>query len=143
MRRLHFYIMGLIALAYGLVGMAEYVMISYGVQAGWLDMYPPDQIEWLTTLPNWVHGVWGAHATLALVGALCLITHLRPAVWMLFFAFLTFIVLVIWAVLFATPSILALTSDPTTTWIIMGLVALLNLLIYVYTRQEKRTGEVL
>ncbi|CTQ50564.1 LPXTG cell wall anchor domain-containing protein [Jannaschia donghaensis] len=143
MRRLHFYIMGLISLAFGVIGMAEYVMVSYGLQLGWLDGYPADQLEWLGSLPNWVHGVWGAQATLALVGALCLLAHLRPAVWMLFFSFLTLVVLIVWAAAVATPSILALTGDETTTWIIMGLTALLSLLIYLYARQEKRTGEVL
>ncbi|SDY94238.1 hypothetical protein SAMN05444004_104177 [Jannaschia faecimaris] len=143
MRRLHFYIMGLIALGYGVVGMAEYVMVSYGLQLGWLDKYPAEQIEWLASLPNWVHGVWGAHATLALVGALCLLAHLRPAVWMLFFAFGALLVLEIWAVVFASPSLLALTSSATMTWVVMALVTGLSLLIYLYARQERRTGEVL
>lgn len=143
MRRLHFYIMGLIALGFGLIGMAEYVMVSYGMQVGWLDAYPPEQIEWLASLPGWVQGVWGAHATLALVGALCLLAHLRPAVWMLFFSFLTLIVLMIWAALFASPTVLALTGSTMWTLVFMGLAAALSLLIYVYARQEKRTGEVL
>lgn len=143
MRRLHFYIMGLIALGFGIIGMVEYVMVSYGLQLGWLEMYPPEQIEWLTTLPNWVHGVWGAQATLALVGALCLLAHLRPAVWMLFFSSLTLAVLMIWAGVFASPTIMALTGDGMWTVVIMGLTFLLSLLIYIYTRQERRTGEVL
>ncbi len=143
MQRLHFYVMGLIALAYGVIGMIEYVLISYGLRVGWLDAYPPAQIEWLTTLPNWVHGVWGAHATLALVGALCLLAHLKPSVWMLFFAFLTLLILIVWAVAFAEPTLLTLTQDTGTTWLVLGLVAALSLLIYVYARQEKVTGEVL
>lgn len=143
MRRLHFYIMGLISLAFGLIGMAEYVMVSYGVQLGWLDAYPREQLDWLRGLPDWVHGVWGAQATLALVGALCLLAHLRPAVWMLFFSFVALVVLMVWAALIASPTVLILTGSAMWTLVIMGLVTALSLLIYVYARQEKRTGEVL
>ena len=143
MRRLHFYIMGLIALGFGVIGMAEYVMVSYGLELGWLDAYPPEQIVWLKTLPEWVHGVWGAQATLALVGALCLLAHLQPAVWMLFFASLTMAVLMIWAAVFSEPTIIYLTDGSVWTWVIMGLTFLLSVLIYVYARQEKRVGDVL
>ena len=143
MRRLHFYIMGLISLGFGVIGMAEYVLISYGLQMGWLDMYPADQLAWLETLPNWIHGVWGAHATLALVGALCLLAHLRPAVWMLAFSFLCLLVLAIWALFFAQPTMVALAGGGTTPWIATGLTLFLSFLIYLYARQEKRVGEVL
>ncbi|MEL6586122.1 MAG: hypothetical protein AAFY65_19570 [Pseudomonadota bacterium] len=143
MPRLHFYIMGLISLAYGVLAMAEYVLISYGLQLGWLANYPPDQIDWLSSLPNWVHGVWGAHSLLALAGALCLITHVRAAVWMLAFAFLTLVVLLVWAVFLAQPTMLALVGGGVMPLVTIGLVLLLSFLIYLYARQEKRQGEVL
>ena len=143
MRRLHFYIMGLIALAFGLVAMAEYVMVSYGLRMGWLDAYPPEQLQWLAGVPAWLHGVWGAQATLALVGALCLLAHVQSSVWMLFFAFLAWAVMAIWAAAFAEPTIFEMTGDASTTWIFLGLTTLLTLLIYLYARGEKRTGDVL
>ncbi|SFI23598.1 hypothetical protein [Jannaschia pohangensis] len=143
MRRLHFYVMGAIALLFGLASIAEYVMVSYGLRLGWLASYPPEQIEWLSSLPAWVHGVWGAQALLALVGALCLLAHLRPAVWMLAFSFLSLAVLALWAVAFAQPGLISVTGGGTTPWIVIGCVLLLNLLLYVYARQEKQRGEVL
>ena len=143
MRRMHFYVMGFIALLYGLLGMAEYVMISYGLIDGWLEMYPADQIAFLTTLPDWVHGLWGLHATLALVGALSLLAHLRAAVWMLAFAFLSLVVLCAWMVFVAEPSVIALVGGGWLPWVSIGLVLLLSFLIYLYARQEKQTGEVL
>lgn len=143
MQRWHFYVMGLISLGYGLVSLAEYVMVSYGLQMGWLDMYPPEQINWLAGVPAWVQGVWGAHVALALIGSLCLLAHLRPAVWMTAFAFLTLVVLAVWAALFANPTIIALVGGGVMPWVTMGLVILLSFLIYLYTRQEKQVGEVL
>ena len=143
MRRLHFYIMGLISLGYGALTMAEYLLVSLGGALGWLDMYPPEQIAWLETLPTWVHGVWGLHATLALVGALCLLAHLRPAVWMLAFAFLTLLVVLGWALGFAEPSLPDLVGLGAPVFTIAALVVVLNFLIYLYARQEKQAGEVL
>ena len=143
MRRWHFYVMGAIALLYGLISVAEYVMISYGLQAGWLDLYPEDQIAWLSSLPAWIHGVWGAHAVLAIVGALCLLAHLRASVWMLAFSFLTMVVLAAWAVFVADPSIIALAGGGGMPWFLTGLLLLLLFLVYIYARQEKRAGEVL
>ncbi|WP_179379631.1 hypothetical protein [Jannaschia marina] len=143
MRRLHFYIMGLISLAYGLLVMTEYVLISYGLQKAWLEFYSEAQIAWFEALPDWVHGVWGAHATLALVGALCLLAHLRPAVWMLFFSFFTLLVLVVWATLLADPSMLSLVGSSVMAWATSALVLALSFLIYLYARHEKQLGEVL
>ena len=144
MRRAHFYIMGFIATVYGVLGMAEYVLVSYGlVDDAWLQIYPQDQIRFLTTLPDWVHGVWGVHATLALVGALCLLAHIRAAVWMLAFAFLSLVVLYGWMLFVARPSLIALVGGGWIAWTVLGLVLLLSFLIYLYARQEKRTGEVL
>lgn len=143
MRRWHFYVMGFVALAYGLLSMAEYVMVSYGLQAGWLRLYPADQVAWLASLPDWVHGVWGFHATIALVGALCLLAHVRAAVWMLAFATLSLIVLYVWMLGFAVPTLVELVGGGWTVWLALALVMLLSLLIYVYARQEKRRGEVL
>jgi hypothetical protein len=143
MRRWHFYVMGLIALGYGGLAMAEYVLISYGQVMGWLRFYPEDQVAWLLGLPGWVHGLFGIHATLALVGSLCLLAHLRAAVWMLAFAFLSLLVLGIWAILFAEPTMLQLVSSPTMALVTLGLVLLLSFTVYLYARQEKRRGEVL
>ncbi|MEM7491065.1 MAG: hypothetical protein AAF390_18280 [Pseudomonadota bacterium] len=143
MRRWHFYVMGLIALCYGILVMAEYVLISYGQVMGWLALYPADQVAWLTSLPAWIHGLLGAHAVLALVGALCLLAHIRAAVWMLAFAFITLLVLVIWAVVFASPSMIALVGGGWQVWLLTAMALALSFLIYLYARQEKRAGEVL
>jgi hypothetical protein len=143
MRRWHFYLMGLIALLFGLLSVAEYVLVSYGIEAGWLELYPEEQLVWLASLPDWVHGVWAVHAVLALTGALCLVTHLRPAVWMLGFSFFALVVLVVWAVFFARPTLIALTGGGAMPWIVTGLVLALSLLIYLYARREKQIGEVL
>ncbi|PWJ20378.1 hypothetical protein [Jannaschia seohaensis] len=143
MRRWHFYVMGLIALVFGLLSMAEYVMISYGLVQGWLELYPAEQIDWLRAVPDWVHGVWAVQATLALVGALCLLAHLRPAVWMLGFSFFALATLMVWAAFFADPTLLVLVGGGWLTWVTMGLVLALSFLIYLYSRQEKQVGEVL
>ena len=142
MTRWHFYVMGLIAVVWGLVGMAEYVLVSYGIEAAWLDMYPPDQIEWLASLPAWIHGLWGAQATLALVGALCLVTHVRASVWMLGLSFVALVVLLIWAHVAAAPPMWALT-DTGTAVLISILVAILSMLLWLYARWEKRHGDIL
>ncbi len=143
MGRLHFYVMGLIALVYGLLACAEYVMVSYGIRAGWLDYYPPEQLAWLGTLPGWVHGVFGFHALIALVGALCLLAHVPAAVWMLAFAFLSMVVLDVWMVAFAEPGLIELTGGGAMPWLVLGLTLVLSFLIYLYARQEKQAGEVL
>lgn len=143
MRRWHFYVMGLIALGYGLLVLAEYVLISYGEVMGWLTFYPPEQVAWLTSLPGWVHGVFGTHAVLALIGALCLLAHIRAAVWMLAFAFIALVVLYVWALFFATPTLLSLVGGGAMAVVTLVLVLALNFLIYLYARQEKRVGEVL
>lgn len=143
MRRLHFYVMGLISLVFGVLAFAEYVLVSYGLQTGWLSMYPPEQIEWLSSLPGWIHGVWGIQATLALVGALCLLAHLRPAVWMLGLSFIALLVLYVWMIALADPSVIALVGGGWIAWVTMALVAGLSFLIYLYARQEKQVGEVL
>ncbi|MEM7644495.1 MAG: hypothetical protein AAF366_18515 [Pseudomonadota bacterium] len=143
MRRWHFYVMGLIALGYGVLVMAEYVLISYGAVMGWLALYPDDQVAWLTSLPGWVHGLLGLHAVLALVGALCLLAHVRAAVWMLAFAFLSLVVLTLWAVAIASPTLLALVGGGGMAWLLVAMTLALNFLIYLYARQEKLVGEVL
>ncbi|WP_299813252.1 hypothetical protein [uncultured Jannaschia sp.] len=142
MRRWHFYVMGWIALIYGLLAAAEYVLVSYELKIAWLHLYPQVQIVWLETLPNWVHGVWAGHSLLALVGALCLLARVRAAVWMLAFAFLTLLVLAIWALFFAEPTMVALTGGGVLVWVTTGLVLLLSFLLYLYVRQEKVAGEV-
>ncbi|GIT92174.1 hypothetical protein JANAI62_26320 [Jannaschia pagri] len=143
MRRWHFFVMGFIALVFGLLSLAEYVLVSYGLMLGWLAFYPPEQVEWLTSLPNWVHGVWAAQAVLALVGALCLLAHLRPAVWMLGLSFIALLVLYVWALFVATPTLIALVGGGWLAWVTLGLVAALSFLVYLYARQEKQVGEVL
>ncbi|MFO6463225.1 hypothetical protein ACK8OR_02440 [Jannaschia sp. KMU-145] len=143
MRRWHFYVMGAIALVYGLLAMAEYVFVAYGMRTGWMALYSDAQIAWLGSIPGWVHGVWGAHVTLALVGALCLLAHLRPAVWMLAFSFLTLVVLYVWMLVVAEPSVIAMAGGGTSAWLALGGVLLLSFLIYLYARQEKQVGEVL
>ncbi|MDB2407057.1 hypothetical protein N9W17_00810 [Jannaschia sp.] len=143
MRRWHFYVMGLIALVFGVLSIVEYILVSYKPLVGWLEFYPRDQVEWLESVPAWVHGVWALHATLALIGALCLLAHLRPAVWMLGFSFFSLIVMAVWAVFFANPTIIELVGGGWLTWVTMGLVLTLSFLIYLYSRQEKRVGEVL
>ncbi|WP_371153423.1 hypothetical protein [Jannaschia sp. 2305UL9-9] len=143
MRRWHFYVMGLIALVFGTLSMAEYILVSYGLTAGWLTMYPQDQLDWLAGLPNWVHGVWAVQATLALVGSLCLLAHLRPAVWMLGLSFISLLVLYVWAILVASPTLIALVGGGWLTWVTLALVAALSFVIYLYARQEKQVGEVL
>lgn len=143
MRRLHFYVMGLIALAYGLLSLAEYVLVSYGLRVGWLDLYPRAQLDWLEAVPGWVTIVWGVHVALALVGALCLLAHIQSAVWMLAFAFLSLIVLYVWMLGLAQPDVVALVGGGVTVWAALALVLALSFLVYFYARQEKRTGEVL
>lgn len=143
MRRWHFFVMGLIALLWGVLAVAEYVMVSYGIDAGWLAFYPQDQLDWLGALPAWVHGVWAVHAVLALVGALCLLAHLRPAVWMTGFSFIALLVVAVWALFFARPTLPELTGGGAMPWLCTLLVLALSFLIYLYTRQEKRAGEVL
>ncbi|WP_308915186.1 hypothetical protein [Jannaschia sp. LMIT008] len=139
MRRWHFYIMGLVSLVWGIVSMIEYVLVSYGLEWGWLAHYPQAQIEWLESLPPWVHGVWAIHATLALVGALCLLASVRASVWMFGLSFLTFIVLVVWAHGFAAPPVWALT-DATLAAAVSFLLIALSGLIWIYARSEKRSG---
>lgn len=143
MRRWHFYVMGLIALLFGVLSLAEYVMVSYGMRMGWLTFYPPEQLAWLESLPGWVHGAWGAHSVLAFVGALCLLAHLRPAVWMLGFSFILLAVLMVWAAFLAETTLIALVGGGAMPWVTTALVLLLSFLIYLYARQEKRVGEVL
>lgn len=143
MRRLHFYVMGLIALAYGLLVAVEYLLVSYGPRMGWLRLYPQEQIAWLATLPGWVHGLFAIHALLALVGALCLLAHVKAAVWMLAFAFISLVVLQVWMVFVSEPGLIELTGGGAVTWLTLGLVLALSFLVYLYARQEKVTGEVL
>ncbi|CTQ34133.1 hypothetical protein [Jannaschia rubra] len=143
MRRLHFYVMGLISLAYGVLALVEYVLISYRLRLAWLDMYSLEQLDWLASLPTWVQAVWGAHVVLALVGALCLLAHVRASVWMLAFAFITLVVILGWGIFAAQPTLIAIAGGGGTVWLAMALVLLLSFLLYLYARQEKRTGEVL
>ncbi|UWQ16600.1 hypothetical protein [Jannaschia sp. M317] len=143
MRRWHFYVMGLIALVFGVLSLAEYVLVSYGPRLGWLQGYGEAEVAWLANLPGWVHGVWGTQALLALIGALCLLAHLRPAVWMLAFSFLALVVLHVWAIFLADPSLMSLAGGGWEGWATLGLVLALSFLIYLYARQEKRVGEVL
>lgn len=143
MSRWHFYLMGGLAVVYGVVVMAEYVLISYGPDMGWLTLYPEAQLNWLAALPAWIHGTFGAHALLALVGGLCLITHVRSAVWMLGLAFIALLVVTVWAFLFATPTLTAVTGAGGTAVSIAALVNALVLLVYLYARGEKvRGGEL-
>ncbi|UWQ20254.1 hypothetical protein [Jannaschia sp. W003] len=142
MRRWHFYLMGAIATIWGILSLAEYTMVSYGLQAGWLDMYPPQQLEWLATLPGWVHGVWGAHATLALVGALCLVAHVRAAVWMLGLSWVGIVVLALWSHVFAAPPLWSISGGMLSVGVTLLVVALSGL-IWLYARGEKRHGDML
>ncbi|MGB3406184.1 MAG: hypothetical protein WBA67_01690 [Jannaschia sp.] len=143
MRRWHFYVMGLIAFVFGALSLAEYVFVSYGMEAAWLATYPQEQIDWLGALPAWVHGLWGVQATLAFVGALCLMAHLRPAVWMLGLSFIALVVLDVWMVAVAEPGLIALVGGGWVPWAVLALVSVLSFLIYLYARQEKQVGEVL
>ena len=139
MGRWQFWVMGAIATVWGIVSLIEYVLVSYGLEWGWLAAYPEAQIVWLQSLPGWVHGIWGAHAVLALVGALCLLAHVRAAVWMLGLSWIAFVVLAVWAHLLAAPPIWTLTDAGTAVTVTLLLVALAGL-IWLYARQEKRHG---
>lgn len=143
MRRWHFYVMGAIALVYALIGAAEYLMVTFGPRMGWLELYPADQIAWLESMPAWVNVAWIAHVVLALVGALSLLAHLRSAVWMLAFAFLTLAALCFWMLFLADPTVVDITEGGWIVWTLPVLVSLLSFLIYLYARQEKQRGEVL
>ena len=139
MRRWQFWVMGAIATLWGVVSMIEYVLVSYGLEWGWLAHYPEAQVVWLSSLPAWVHGVWGAQAVLSLVGALCLLAHVRAAVWMLGLSWIAFTLTALWAHVFAAPPVWALTD----TWTAVGvtlLLILLSMLIWLYARQERRHG---
>ena len=142
MRRWHFYVMGLLATVWGLVGAAEYLLVSFGLEAAWLEAYRPEQLRWLAAIPAWVHGVWGAQATLALVGALCLLAQLRASVWMLGLSFVLFVVLAIWAHVAAAPPIWAV-ADPAWSAAVTLLLVVLTALFWLYARGEKRRGEIL
>ncbi|MEM9796508.1 MAG: hypothetical protein AAF919_08465 [Pseudomonadota bacterium] len=142
MRRWHFYLMGVIATLFGIVGMVEYVLVSYGLELGWLRGYSDAQIAWLRGLPDWVHGVWGAQATLALVGALCLVAHVRAAVWMLAFSFFAFLFLSVWALSMADP-VLQSVVDGVTAIAVASLVSALAGLLWLYARSERRRGDLL
>jgi len=139
MRRWHFWVMGAIATVWGILSLAEYVLVSYGLQLGWLDAYPERQVVWLSSLPAWVHGIWGAQAVLALVGALCLLAHVRAAVWMLGLSWLAVVVLAIWAHVGAAPPLWSIASGSISVWITL-LLAMLSGLIWLYARGEKRHG---
>ncbi|KIT15904.1 hypothetical protein [Jannaschia aquimarina] len=144
MRRWHFYVMGTIATVWGVLALVEYVMVAYGLRWGWLDMYPENQLNWLASLPAWVHGLWGLQGVLAFVGALCLLAHLRASVWMLGLSFLALLVLVVWSLFFAAPTLLSLDGlDGGTTFLVSFLVLLLSAMIWLYARSEKQRGEVL
>lgn len=143
MRRWHFYVMGLIALVFGTLSLAEYVLISYDLTAGWLAQYAPDELAWINAVPAWVHGVWGMQATLAFVGSLCLLAHLRTAVWMLGLSFFALLAVYVWAIAVASPSMIAMAGGGLMAWAIPVLVVALSFLIYLYSRQEKLVGEVL
>ena len=141
MARWHFYVMGLIATVWGVVGMAEYVLVSYGIEVAWLNAYPTEQLTWLESLPAWVHGLWGVQAVLALVGALCLLAHVRAAVWMLGLSFVAFLVLAVWANVGAAPPVWAMAATLPTVGI-TALLVLLTMLLWLYARWEKRHGDV-
>ena len=143
MSRWHFYVMGAIATVWGVIGMAEYVLVSYGLDdTAWLALYPAEQVRWLESLPAWVHGLWGVQATLALVGALCLLAHVRACVWMLGLSFLAFLVLAVWAHVAAAPPVWAL-ADPLLSVVVTVLLVVFTALLWLYARGEKRHGEVL
>ncbi|MBM2577033.1 hypothetical protein JQC91_12060 [Jannaschia sp. Os4] len=139
MGRAHLYIMSLIAVVWGLVVMAEYVLVAYGLRIGWLADYPPAQIEWLTTLPGWAHGAFGVWATLALVGALCLAARVAAAAWMLGIAAIAQGALTVWALLLAAPPVQTLTDGPVTAIALLTLA--LSLLLWAYARGERRRAE--
>ena len=141
MSRWHFYVMGLIATVWGLVGMIEYALVSFGAEAAWLEGYRPQQIRWLETLPTFVHGLWGAQATLALVGALCLLARVPATVWMLGLSFLALVVLAVWAHVGAAPPVWAL-ADAATAVIVTLLLVALTALLWLYARGEKRRGAI-
>jgi hypothetical protein len=139
MRRWHFYTMGTIACLWGALLAAQYVVISY--QIGWIDAYPVEQQRWWQVIPDWVHGAMGIWASLTLVGALCLIAHVRASVWMLGLAFISQLVLTAWIVTLATPTLQEFTG-----WRGIAAAALLLVLgavLWLYARGEKRRGEVL
>ncbi len=139
MRRWHYTLMGAMACLYGAVLMAQYVVIAYGI--GWIDMYPPEQRDWWATLPGWAHGVFAVQALLTLVGALCLVAHVRACVWMLGFAFIALLVLVVWVLAFAEPSLQALVGWRGPAF--AALMLALSLALWLYARGEKQRGEIL
>ena len=139
MGRWHLTIMSLIAVAWGLVVMAEYVLVAYGLRIGWLASYPPEQVEWLTTMPAWAHGTFGVWALLALVGALCLAARVAAAAWMLGIAAVAQVVLTVWAIGLADPVVQSLSDGPVVA--IALLTAALGVLIWAYARGERRRPE--
>jgi hypothetical protein len=138
MRRWHFTLMGVIACLYGAILVAQYVVVSYDI--GWIDMYPPEQQAWWSGLPAWVHGVYAAQALLTLVGGLCLLAHVRSAVWMLGFGFLLLLALAIWAVVAPTPTLQGMVGWRGPAF--AGLMLLLSLAAWLYARGEKQRGEL-
>jgi hypothetical protein len=139
MRRWHFTLMGVIACLYGAILTAQYVVVSYGI--GWIDMYPPAQRAWWAGLPGWVHGLYAAQALLTLVGGLCLLAHVRSAVWMLGFGFIAFLVLAAWALTLSSPTLQGLVGWRGPAFALLMLV--LSLAVWLYARGEKRRGELI
>ena len=136
MAKFQFIFMSLVAVVWGVLVMAEYVFVAYDMNAGWMEEYSEPQRAWLAAVPSWVHAVFGAWATLLLVGALFLVTRIQACVWMLGIAFLAQIVLSVWASVFADPTLVAMLGVQ--VWAVLALTLALTGLIYIYARGEKR-----
>lgn len=138
MDRLHLWFMGLVTSAYGGVVVADYAMVQYQL-APYLAAFTADQVAWFTSMPAWVDGVWGAQTVLALLGGLSLLFGVRSAVPLLGLSFVTNLVLTIWLLVLASPSMVSVTG-----WVgcaIMTGSLALTLLFWLYARGEKQDSD--
>lgn len=128
--------MALVAVAWGLVLVVEYVLVSYGLRLGWLRDYTAAQVDWLGSLPTWAHGAFAVWAVLTLVGGLCLAARVAASSWMLGVAMVAQLVLTAWAMLLAAPPVQTLTEASVWPFALLG--AALGVLLWLFAWGERR-----
>ncbi len=126
-----------LAVLFYLIAAADYLLTMLGVQA-YLDLFTPEQVAYLTTLPQWVEATWAVGVWVGLLGALLL--GIGRGSSPIYLAIGTIALGVVIIFLYGFRGAYWLTGIPGVA--LMGGGWLLALIFYLYARQMRAAGRL-
>ncbi|WOI57211.1 hypothetical protein [Palleronia sp. LCG004] len=127
----HFWPVVTVAFVWHLIGVIDYTATQLSFDF-WMAMVTDRQETFIETMPDWIDGAWAFGVWFGLLGVLLMAFRVAFAPLILGLSFISILVLVIWLLFFATPSLVSVSGPVGISVIVLS--ALISLLIWLYAR---------